>query len=136
MRFMVFMIPNRKDYEAGAMPSNEAIAAMTAFNEALVKADVLLAGDGLQPPSKGARIEFPAGKPLVIDGPFAETKEVIGGYWIWQTKTREEAVAWACRCPADAGNVLEVRQIFEMEDFAPSPEVDRAFEVLTPGKTA
>jgi hypothetical protein len=74
MRFMVFMIPNRKDYEAGAMPSNEAIAAMTAFNEALVKAGVMLAGDGLQPPSKGARIEFSGGKGLVIDGPFAETK--------------------------------------------------------------
>ena len=136
MRFMVFMIPNRKDYEAGAMPSNEAIAAMTAFNEALVKAGVLLAGDGLQPPAKGARIEFSSGKGLVIDGPFAETKEVIGGYWIWQTKTREEAIAWACRCPADAGNVLELRQIFEMEDFAPSPEVDHAFEVLTGGKPA
>ena len=136
MRFMVFMIPNRKDYEAGAMPSNEAIAAMTAFNEALVKAGIMLAGDGLQPPAKGARIEFPSGKPVVMDGPFAETKEVIGGYWIWQTKTREEAIAWARRCPADAGNVLELRQIFEMEDFAPSPEVDRAFQVMESGKTA
>ena len=129
MRFIVFMIPNRKDYEAGAMPSNEAIAAMTEFNEALVKAGVLLAGDGLQPPSKGARIEFHRGKPMVIDGPFAETKEVIGGYWIWQTKTREEAIAWARRCSADPGNVLELRQIFEMEDFAPSPEVDRAYQL-------
>ena len=136
MRFIVFMIPNRKDYEAGAMPSNEAIAAMTAFNEALLKAGVLLAGDGLQPPAKGARIEFSSGKAMVLDGPFAETKEVIGGYWIWQTKTRDEAVAWACRCPAEPGNVLEVRQIFEMEDFAPSPEVDRAFEVLTSGGKA
>ena len=134
MRFIVFMIPNRKDYEAGAMPSNEAIAAMTAYNEALVKAGVMLAGDGLAPPSKGARVEFPGGKPMVIDGPFAETKEVIGGFWLWQTKTREEAISWATRCPADAGNVLELRQIFEMEDFAPSPEVDRAFEVLASGK--
>jgi len=72
----------------------------------------------------------------VIDGPFTETKEVIGGYWIWQTKTREEAIAWACRCPADAGNVLELRQIFEIEDFAPSPEVDHAFQVTQSGKTA
>lgn len=129
MRFIVFMIPNQKDYEAGAMPSNEAIAAMTEYNEALVKAGVMLAGDGLQPPAKGARVEFSSGKPMVIDGPFAETKEVIGGYWIWQTKTRQEAIDWACRCPADAGNVLELRQIFEMEDFAPSPEVDRAYQL-------
>lgn len=129
MRFMVFMIPNQKDYEAGAMPSNEAIAAMTAFNEALVQAGVMLAGDGLQPPAKSVRIEFPGGKPMVIDGPFAETKEVIGGYWIWQTNSRDEAIAWALRCPAEAGNVLELRQIFEMEDFAPSPEVERAFQL-------
>jgi hypothetical protein len=127
MRFMVFMIPNRKTYEAGAMPSPEAIGAMTDYNEQLVKAGVLLDGNGLHPPAKGARVEFSGSKGKVVDGPFAEAKEVIGGYWIWQTKTREEAVEWARRCPADPGQVIELRQIFEMEDFPPSPEVDRAF---------
>jgi hypothetical protein len=134
MRFIVFMIPNLEGYEAGAMPSNEEIAAMTAYNEALVKAGVMQSGDGLAPPSRGARIEFPGGKAMVIDGPFTETKEVVGGFWLWQTKTREEAIAWALRCPSNEGSALELRQLFEIEDFASSPEVDHAFEVLASGK--
>ncbi len=134
MRFMVFMIPNRKIYEEGAMPSPEAIDKMTQFNEALVKAGVLLAGDGLQPPAKGARVTYAGGKATVIDGPFIESKEVIGGYWIWQVKSKEEAVEWARRCPGDDGNIIELRQIFEMTDFAPSAAVDRAWKLANPAQ--
>ena len=128
MRFMVFMIPTRKDYLEGVMPSNEAIAAMTAYNEQLVKAGVMLGGDGLAPPAAGARVAFTTGKGTVVDGPFTETKELIGGYWLWQCKDLEEAIGWARKCPAvQKDQVIEIRRIFGVEDFAPSPEVDRAF---------
>jgi hypothetical protein len=132
MRFMMFMIPNREAYEADAMPDEQAIAAMMAYNEELTKAGVLLALDGLQPPSKGARITFAGGRPTVTDGPFAEAKEVIGGYWLIQVKSKEEAVAWATRCPADDGNVIELRQVFELEDFGSSEAVERARELNLP----
>jgi hypothetical protein len=117
MRFMMLMIPNLKQ-DTSWMPSAEAVAAMSRYNDELSKAGMLLALDGLQPVEKGARVTFQGGgKNVVTDGPFAEAKEVIGGYWIIQAKSKEDAVAWARRCPADAGNVIEVRQIFEMSDF-------------------
>jgi hypothetical protein len=122
MRFMMFMIPNIK--EENWMPSAEAVAAMSKYNESLTKAGVLLSLDGLQPPSKGARVSFSSGKPRIIDGPFTEAKELIGGYWMIQVKSKAEAVEWASRCPAADGDVIEVRQVFEMSDFP--PEVQRA----------
>jgi hypothetical protein len=122
MRFMMFMIPNVK--EEDWMPSAEAVAAMSKYNESLTKAGVLLSLDGLQPPAKGARVSFSGGKPRTIDGPFTEAKEVIGGYWMIQVKSKAEAVEWASRCPAADGDVIEVRQVFEMSDFP--PEVQRA----------
>ncbi|RYE82439.1 MAG: YciI family protein [Myxococcales bacterium] len=121
MRFMMLMIP--KGYEsaaAGAMPDEKAVAAMTKYNEELQKAGVLLALDGLHPPSMGARVTFAGGKAQVVDGPFAEAKEVLGGYWMIQVKSREEAIAWASRCPASDNEVIEVRQVQEMSDF-PEP---------------
>jgi hypothetical protein len=117
MRFMMFIIPNIPDDEADWMPSPEAVAAMGRYNDELGKAGALLALDGLHPSSKGARISFAAGKPTVTDGPFAEAKEVIGGYWLIQVRSKEEAVEWASRCPAADGDVIEVRQVFEMTDF-------------------
>ena len=117
MRFMMLMIP--KGYEKaepGTMPSAEAVAAMMKYNESLQKAGVLLALDGLHPPSMGARVTFAGGKAKVIDGPFAEAKEVLGGYWMIQVKSREEAIEWATRCPGD-DCVIEVRQVQEMSDF-------------------
>lgn len=118
MRFMMLMIP--KGYETaapGAMPSAEAVAAMMKYNEKLQKAGVLLALDGLHPPSMGARITFAGGKPKVTDGPFAEAKEVLGGYWMIKVKSRQEAIDWACKCPASGNEMIEVRQVQEMEDF-------------------
>jgi hypothetical protein len=118
MRFMMLMIP--KGYESaapGAMPSAEAVAAMGKYNESLQKAGVLLALDGLHPPSMGARVSFAGGKPKVTDGPFSEAKEVLGGYWMIQVKSREEAIAWASRCPAGENEVIEVRQVQEWSDF-------------------
>jgi hypothetical protein len=115
---MMLMIP--KGYEKagpGAVPDAKAVAAMMKYNESLQKAGVLLALDGLQPPSKGARLSFSGGKPRVTDGPFTETKEALGGYWMIQVKSKEEAVEWASRCPASDGDVIEVRQVFEMSDF-------------------
>src|SRR5881398_4062795 len=117
---MMLMIP--KGYEKaapGTMPDAEAVAAMMKYNESLQKAGVLLALDGLHPPSMGARISFAGGKPKVTDGPFAEAKEVIGGYWLIQVKSKAEAVQWASRCPAGDGDVIEVRQVQEMSDFPP-----------------
>ena len=122
MRFMMFMIPNVR--EEDWMPSAEAVAAMSKYNESLTKAGVLLSLDGLQPPSKGARVSFSGGKPRTIDGPFTEAKEVIGGYWMIQVKSKAEAVEWASRCPAADGDVIEVRQVFELSDFP--PDVQRA----------
>jgi hypothetical protein len=118
MRFMMLMIP--KGYETaepGTMPDAEGVAAMMKYNESLQKAGVLLALDGLHPPSMGARVTFPGGKPKVTDGPFAEAKEVLGGYWMIQVKSREEAIEWASRCPASENEVIEVRQVQEMADF-------------------
>ncbi len=120
MKFMMLMIP--KGYEKaepGAMPSAEAVSAMMKYNESLQKAGVLLALDGLHPPSAGARVSFAGGKPLVIDGPFAETKEVIGGYWMIQVKSKEEAIEWAKRCPASQNEVIEVRQVQEFSELPP-----------------
>ena len=128
MRFMMLMIP--KGYEsaaAGTLPSADAVAAMMKYNEALQKAGVLLALDGLHPPSMGARVSFAGGKPKVTDGPFSEAKEVLGGYWMIQVKSRDEAIAWASRCPAGENEVIEVRQVQEMDDFP--PDVQRAFKI-------
>jgi hypothetical protein len=118
MRFMMLMIP--KGYETaapGAMPDAKAVEAMMKYNKSLQKAGVLLALDGLHPPSTGARVSFPGGKPKVTDGPFAEAKEVIGGYWMIEAKSKAEAVEWAKRCPAGANEVIEIRQVQEMSDF-------------------
>ena len=120
MRFMMLMIP--KGYEnaaPGAMPDAKAVGAMMTYNESLQKAGVLLALDGLHPPSMGARVSFRGGKPIVTDGPFAEAKEVLGGYWMIQVKSKEEAVEWASRCPGSDNEVIEVRQVQEFSDFPP-----------------
>jgi hypothetical protein len=116
MRFMMIMIPNIPD-EADWSPDVETVANMSRYNEELTKAGVLLSLDGLQPPEKGARISFSGGSPHVTDGPFSEAKEVIGGYWLIQAKSKAEAVQWATRCPAADGDVIELRQVFEMSDF-------------------
>jgi hypothetical protein len=118
MRFMMLMIP--KGYEnaaPGTMPDAKAVEAMMKYNESLQKAGVLLALDGLHPPSMGARVSFKGGKPQVTDGPFAEAKEVLGGYWMIQVKSREEAIEWARRCPAGENEVIEIRQVMELSDF-------------------
>ena len=118
MRFMMLMIP--KGYESaepGAMPDAEAVSAMMKYNEALQEAGVLRALDGLHPPSMGARVSFAGGKPVVTDGPFAEAKEVLGGYWMIEVGSKEEAIAWAKRCPASANEIIEIRQVQEMDDF-------------------
>ncbi len=118
MRFMMLMIP--KGYETaepGTMPDAKAVEAMMKYNQALQEAGVLLALDGLHPPSMGARVTFAGGKPRVTDGPFAEAKEVLGGYWMIQVKSRQEAIEWAKRCPASENEVIEVRQVQEMSDF-------------------
>ena len=116
MRVMVF-VPGDKNSEAGVMPSQELIAKMMKFNEELVKAGVMLAGDGLTPTSKAKRIKFEGGKRTVIDGPFAESKELVAGYWIWQVKSVEEAVEWLKRAPFDGGVEVTIRPIFAPEDF-------------------
>ncbi len=119
MRFMV-IVKATPNSEAGAMPSQELLAAMGAFNEELVKAGVMLAGEGLQPSSKGARVKFANGKRTVVDGPFAETKELVAGFWLWQCKSRDEAIEWVKRCPDPMPGeeaVIEIRQLFEADDF-------------------
>ncbi|WP_024507343.1 YciI family protein [Bradyrhizobium sp. ARR65] len=118
MRFMMLMIP--RGYEAaapGTMPPVEAVEKMMKYNEALKEAGVLVTLDGLHPPSMGARVSFEGGKPLVTDGPFIETKEVIGGYWMIEVSSKEEAIAWAKRCPASNNEIIEIRQVQEMADF-------------------
>jgi hypothetical protein len=115
MRFMVIVKAN-KDSEAGVMPSEKMLTDMGNFNEELVKAGVMLAGEGLQASSKGARVKFSGGKTSVIDGPFAETKELVAGYWMWQVKSKEEAIEWLKRAPFEDTEV-EIRQVFEAEDF-------------------
>jgi hypothetical protein len=118
MRFMV-MVKATKDSEAGVMPDEKLLADMGNFNEELVKAGVMLAGEGLHPSSKGARVRFSGSKRTVIDGPFAETKELVAGFWIFQVKSREEAIEWVKRCPnpMPGESEIEIRQIFEAEDF-------------------
>lgn len=121
MRFMLLMIP--KGYESappGTIPEDaEAVARMMAYNESLQRAGVLLALDGLHPPSMGARVTFEGGKPHVTDGPFTEAKEVLGGYWVIDVKSKEEAVQWAMRCPGSENEIVEVRQVQELDDFPP-----------------
>jgi hypothetical protein len=130
MRFMV-IVKASKDSEAGKMPSEELLAAMAKFNEEMVKAGVMLDGNGLQPSSKGARILFNGDKRTVIDGPFAETKELIAGYWIIQVKSKQEAIAWMKRCPNphEGDSEIEIRQVFELEDFGQSPAVEHHREL-------
>jgi hypothetical protein len=136
MRFMMLMIPGGyESAEPGAMPDAKAVEAMMKYNESLQKAGVLLALDGLHPPSMGVRVSFAGGRPKVTDGPFAEAKEVLGGYWMIQVKSREEAIEWAKRCPASENETIEVRQVQEFEDFpadvqevvAAAPELPAAF---------
>ena len=125
MRFMMLMIP--KGYESAGPDIDldpARVAEMMKYNEALKEAGVLITLDGLHPPSTGARVTFEGGKPLVTDGPFAEAKEVLGGYWMIDVASREEAIAWAMRCPASENEIVEVRRVQEMEDF--SPEVQQA----------
>ncbi len=119
MRVMVLVKAN-KDSEAGAMPSRELLAAMGHFNEELVKAGVMLAGDGLQPSSKGKRVRFSGGSRTVVDGPFTETKELVAGFWLWQAGSMDEAVQWLKRAPFDGGEEVEIRPVFEASDFGES----------------
>jgi len=115
MRFMI-IVKADKDSEAGVLPNEKMLADMGKFNEELVKAGVMLAGEGLQASSKGARVKFSGGKSIVIDGPFAETKELVAGFWLWQVKSKEEAIEWLKRAPFEETEV-EIRQVFEAEDF-------------------
>ena len=116
MRVMVIVKASRET-EAGEMPSQEILAAMGNYNEELVRAGVMLAGEGLHPTSRGKRVRFDAGRKTVIDGPFAETKELIAGFWLWQVKSMEEAVEWLKRAPFDGGAEIELRPVFEADDF-------------------
>lgn len=127
MRFMVF-VPGSPETEAGVMPSTELLEQMTRYNEELVKAGVMLGGDGLHPTSKGARVRFDGAQRTVIDGPFTEAKELVAGYWIWECASREEAIEWLKRAPFDGGTEIELRQIFEEADFgdALTPELREA----------
>jgi len=133
MRFMVIVKASR-DTEAGVLPTEQQLAEMGKFNEELVKAGIILAGEGLHASAKGARVKFSGAKRTVIDGPFAETKELIAGFWIWRTKSLAEAIEWAKRCPNPTGaeSELEIRQIFEIEDFgaAVTPEIRAEHERL------
>ena len=116
MRFMVIVKAN-EDSEAGVLPDTKILSEMGKYNEELVKAGVMLAGEGLHPSSKGVRVKFDGGKRTVIDGPFSETKELIAGFWLWQVKSKEEAVEWLKRAPFDGGAEIELRQVFETEEF-------------------
>ncbi|HET8661222.1 MAG TPA: YciI family protein [Micromonosporaceae bacterium] len=133
MRFMV-MIKSNEDAEAGAMPSEEILTEMGRYNEELTKAGVLLAGEGLHPSSKGARVRFSGRQRTVIDGPFTEAKELIAGFWLIQVKSKEEAIEWVKRCPnpLDGESEIEIRQVFEAEDFGPelTPELREQEERL------
>ena len=133
MRFMI-LLKATKDTEAGVLPDEKLLAEMGKFNEELVKAGVMLAGEGIQASSKGARVRFSGGKRTVIDGPFAETKELIAGFWLWQVKSKEEAIEWAKRIPNPTGedSEIEIRQVFEADDFGPAftPELREQEERL------
>ena len=119
MRVMVLVKANEES-EAGVLPTGEQLAEMGKFNEEMVKAGVMLAGEGLHSSAKGKRVRFTEGQRTVIDGPFAETKELVAGYWIWQVRSMDEAVEWLKRAPFGGGTEVEIRQVFEPEDFAPS----------------
>ena len=130
MRFMM-IVKGNEDTEGGVMPTEDELAEMGKYNEALQRAGVLLAVDGLHPPSTGARVAFPGGKPKVSDGPFAEAKEVVGGYWMIDVKSREEAIEWAKRCPGTENETIEVRQVAELSEFPPDVQAASAgFEEL------
>ena len=129
MRFMV-IVKASEESEAGVMPSTELLTAMGNFNQELINAGVMLAGEGLQPSSTGARVKFADGQATVIDGPFAETKELVAGFWLFQVKSRDEAIEWVKRAPFDAGTEIEVRKVSEAEDFGEefTPELREAEE--------
>jgi hypothetical protein len=129
MRFMMLMYPGPQADAHPTVPDEKTIAPMMKFNEDLAKAGVLLSLDGLQPSSKGARITFPHGKAKVSDGPFTEAKEVIGGYWMIQVKSKAEAIEWASKCPVTGPEMIEVRQVFEMSDFGIDPKSDLGAQV-------
>jgi hypothetical protein len=131
MRFMV-LVPASPESEAGEMPSTEGLEEMTKYNEELAKAGVMLAGDGLHPTSKGARVRFEGDRRTVIDGPFTEAKELVAGYWIWECASRDEAIEWLKRAPFDGGVEVELRQIFEDDDFGEqlTPELRETQERL------
>ena len=131
MRVMVIVKAN-EDSEAGVMPTEQLLADMGKYNEQLVNAGIMLEGEGLHPSSKGKRVKFSAGNRIVTDGPFAETRELIAGYWIWKVKSMDEAVEWLKRAPFDGGAELEIRQIFEADDFGPelTPELRNLEERL------
>jgi len=133
MRFVV-MVKATKDSEAGKMPSTKLLEEMGQFNEKLVKAGIMLAGEGLHPSSNGVRVRFNGDTRTVIDGPFTETKELVAGFWIWQVKSREEAIEWVKRCPNphEGESEIEIRQVFEADDFGPAltPELREAEERL------
>ena len=136
MKFMV-MVKATKESEAGVMPDEKLLVAMGKYNEELVKAGIMLAGEGLHPSSKGARVRFDGPKRTVIDGPFAETKELVAGFWIWQCKSKEEAIEWLKRCPNPmlGPSEIELRQVFSAEDFGPAltPEVKAQEERIAAG---
>jgi hypothetical protein len=128
----MMIVKASKESEAGVMPSNQLISAMTKFNEQMADAGILVDLSGLQPSSKGARVKFSGNKVTVVDGPFAETKELIAGYWVINVKSKQEAIDWAKRCPnpQDGGDgEIEIRQFFELENFAPSEAIDQAREL-------
>jgi len=133
MRFIV-IVKATKDSEAGVMPSTELLAAMGKYNEELVKAGIMLAGEGLHPSSKGARVKFSGTNRTVVDGPFAESKELVAGFWLWQVKSKEEAIEWVKRCPnpMPGESEIEIRQIFSADDFGPelTPELREQEERL------
>lgn len=124
MRFMILVKADASS-EAGILPSTELLTKMGQYNEELAKAGVMLAGEGLQPSSKGARVKFAGSTRTVTDGPFMETKELVAGFWLWEVASREEAIAWLKRAPFDGGTEVEIRQLYEMEDFGPqnTPEL-------------
>jgi hypothetical protein len=130
MRFMVIVKANKAS-ESSKMPNQKILAEMGKFNEELAKAGVLLSAEGLQPSSKGARVKFSGSNRTVVDGPFAETKELVAGFWMWQTKSLEEAIEWVKRCPNphEGDSEIEIRQVFELEEFAPSETIEREKEL-------
>ena len=133
MRFMI-IVKATKESEAGGLPDQKLLAAMGKFNEELVNAGIMLAGEGLQPSSKGARVKFSGSKRTVVDGPFAETKELIAGFWLWKVKSKEEAIEWVKRCPnpMPTDSEIEIRQVFEADNFGPAikPELREQKEKL------